>query len=291
MSRLGELLLKRQLITQDQLVKAITEQQQQGGVLASHLVRLNLVTDDQLAAQLQKEYRLPIVDPMILEIPSEILQLINIQICTKSLILPIGLSGSTLTIAMADPSNLLAVNEVKFLTGYDVKVVLAPVSVLRKAIDRFYDSGVAAYDEVLNKLESDNVEVIRDEQVDLKELERATEEAPVVKLVNALMIDAIKKRASDIHVEPFEKMMRVRFRIDGVLYEIMKPPLKLRAALTSRIKIMAQLDIAERRLPQDGRIKLRLPGSKEMDFRVSVLPTIFGEKIVLRLLDKSNLQL
>ena len=292
MSRLGELLLKRQLISQDQLVRAITEQQQQGGVLASHLVRLGLVTDDQLAAQLQKEYRLPIVDPMILEIPPEILQLINIQICTKSLILPISLTGSTLTIAMADPSNLLAVNEVKFLTGYDVKVVLAPVTVLRKAIDRFYDSGSAAYEEVLTKLESDNVEVIADtEAIDLKELERATEEAPVVKLVNALMIDAIKKRASDIHVEPFEKMMRVRFRIDGVLYEIMKPPLKLRAALTSRIKIMAQLDIAERRLPQDGRIKLRLPGSKEMDFRVSVLPTIFGEKIVLRLLDKSSLEL
>jgi len=291
MSRLGELLLKRQLISQDQLIKAITEQQQQGGVLASHLVRLGLVTDDQLAAQLQKEYRLPIVDPMILEIPPEILQLINIQICTKSLILPISLSGSTLTVAMADPSNLLAVNEVKFLTGYDVKVVLAPVSVLRKAIDRFYDRGSAAYDEVLTKLESDNVEVISDEAIDLKELERATEEAPVVKLVNALMIDAIKKRASDIHVEPFEKMMRVRFRIDGVLYEIMKPPLKLRAALTSRIKIMSQLDIAERRLPQDGRIKLRLPGSKEMDFRVSVLPTIFGEKIVLRLLDKSSLEL
>ena len=291
MSRLGELLLKRQLISQDQLVKAITEQQQQGGVLASHLVRLGLVTDDQLAAQLQKEYRLPIVDPMNLEIPPEILHLINIQICTKSLILPISLSGSTLTIAMADPSNLLAVNEVKFLTGYDVKVVLAPVSVLRKAIDRFYDPGSAAYDEVLTKLESDNVEVISDEAIDLKELERATEEAPVVKLVNALMIDAIKKRASDIHVEPFEKMMRVRFRIDGVLYEIMKPPMKLRAALTSRIKIMSQLDIAERRLPQDGRIKLRLPSAKEMDFRVSVLPTIYGEKIVLRLLDKSSLEL
>jgi type IV pilus assembly protein PilB len=292
MSRLGELLLKRQLINRDQLMKAIHEQQQQGGVLAAHLVRLNMVTDEQLAAHLQREYRLPVVDPMSLEIPQEILSLVSFAICTKNYVLPISLSGSTLTIAMADPSNLLAVNEVKFLTGYDVKVVISPVSVLRRSLDRFYDTGAAAYDQVLNQLESENVEFVGAEaEVDLKELEKATEEAPVVKLVNALLLDAIKKRASDIHIEPFEKMVRVRFRIDGVLYEIMKPPIKLKAALISRVKIMSQLDIAERRLPQDGRIKLRLPGSKEMDFRVSVLPTIFGEKIVLRLLDKSSLQL
>jgi type IV pilus assembly protein PilB len=292
MSRLGELLLKRQLIDRDQLMRAIHEQQQQGGVLAAHLVRLNMITEEQLAAHLQREYRLPVVDPMSLEIPPEILSLVSFAICTKNYVLPISLSGSTLTIAMADPSNLLAVNEVKFLTGYDVKVVIAPVSVLRRSLDRFYDTGAAAYDQVLNQLESENVEFVGAEaEVDLKELEKATEEAPVVKLVNALLLDAIKKRASDIHIEPFEKMVRVRFRIDGVLYEIMKPPIKLKAALISRVKIMSQLDIAERRLPQDGRIKLRLPGSKEMDFRVSVLPTIFGEKIVLRLLDKSSLQL
>ncbi len=292
MSRLGELLLKRSLISQDQLVKAITEQQQQGGILAAHLVRLGFVTEEQLTAHLQKEYRLPIVDPLSLEIGPETLQLIPFSLASKHHLLPLSLAGSTLTIAMADPSNLVAVNEVKFLTGYDVKIVLAETSALRKAIDHFYDTGSAAYENVLNQLESEDVEFVRSEQeVDIKELERATEEAPVVKLVNALMTDAIKKRASDIHVEPFEKMVRVRFRIDGVLYEIMKPPLKLKNALTSRIKIMAALDIAERRLPQDGRIKLRLPGSKEMDFRVSVLPTIFGEKIVLRLLDKSNLQL
>jgi type IV pilus assembly protein PilB len=180
---------------------------------------------------------------------------------------------------------------VKFLTGYDVKVAVAAPSVIQQAVERYYDSH-ADLDEVLSKLGNESLEVLHDEdEVDLQELERATEEAPVVRLVNALLTDAIRKRASDIHVEPYEKMLRVRFRIDGVLYEIMQPPLRLKNAITSRIKVMASLDIAERRLPQDGRIKMKLAGNKEMDFRVSVLPTMFGEKVVLRLLDKSNLQL
>ena len=291
MSRLGELLIKRALITQDQLTKATSEQQNQGGILATHLVRLSFLTEDQLVSYLQKEYRLPIVDPMSLEIGSDILQLMPSSLAAKHQLMPLNIAGSTLTLAMVDPSNLVAINEVKFLTGYDVRVVLSKLASLRKAIDHFYE-GNSAIQDVLTQIESQDVEVVReDQEVDLKELERATEEAPVVKLVNALLTDAIRKRASDIHVEPFEKMLRVRFRIDGVLYEIMKPPLKLKNPLLSRLKIMAALDIAERRLPQDGRIKLRLPDSKEMDFRVSVIPTIFGEKIVLRLLDKSSLQL
>jgi type IV pilus assembly protein PilB len=291
MSRLGEFLLKRSLITHDQLTKAVTEQQHHGGILANHLVRLGFLSEEQLTAQLEKEYRLPIVDPMSLEIGAEVLQLVPSSLANKHHLLPLNLIGSTLTIVMADPSNLVAINEVKFLTGYDVRVVLAQLSSLRKAMDRFYENG-SSIQEVLTAIESEEVELVRDEQdIDLKELERATEEAPVVKLVNALLADAIRKRASDIHIEPFEKMLRVRFRIDGVLYEIMKPPLKLKNPLISRLKIMAALDIAERRLPQDGRIKLRLPGAKEMDFRVSVIPTIFGEKVVLRLLDKSSLQL
>ena len=291
MSRLGELLIKRALITQDQLTKATTEQQLQGGILAAHLVRLGFLTEDQLVSYLQKEYRLPIVDPMSLEIGSDILQLTPVSLAAKHQLMPLNIAGSTLTVAMVDPSNLVAINEVKFITGYDVRVVLSKLASLRKALDHFYEGGSAIRD-VLTQIESEDVEVVReDQEVDLKELERATEEAPVVKLVNALLTDAIRKRASDIHVEPFEKMLRVRFRIDGVLYEIMKPPLKLKNPLLSRLKIMAALDIAERRLPQDGRIKLRLPDSKEMDFRVSVIPTIFGEKIVLRLLDKSSLQL
>jgi type IV pilus assembly protein PilB len=291
MSHLGEFLLKRALITQDQLASATNDLQQQGGILASHLVRLGVLNEEQLAFHLQREYRLPIVDPMSLEIAPEILQLVPPLLASKHHLLPLNLAGSALTLAMADPSNLAAINEIKFLTGHDVRVVLAKLSSIRKAIDHFYEGG-SAMQEVLEKLESEDLEVVRNEQeVDLKELERATEEAPVVKLVNALLADAIRKRASDIHVEPFEKMLRVRFRIDGVLYEIMKPPLKLKNPLVSRLKIMASLDIAERRLPQDGRIKLRLPGSKEMDFRVSVIPTIFGEKVVLRLLDKTSLQL
>ena len=192
---------------------------------------------------------------------------------------------------MSDPSNLVAINEVKFLTGYDVKVAVAATSSVTHAIARLYDEG-ADYNEVLAQVENEDVELVKsEEEVDVKELERATEDAPVVRLVNAILTSAVKRRASDIHLEPFEKMFRVRYRVDGVLEEIMKPPLKLKNAITSRIKVMAQLDIAERRLPQDGRIKLKFGPGQDMDFRVSVLPTIFGEKIVLRLLDKSNLQL
>jgi type IV pilus assembly protein PilB len=292
MSRLGEFLLKRTLLSSEQLQLAVNEQQQQGGVLPQHLVRLGFVTEADLAKLLQREYRLPIVDPSSLDILPDTLALVPQAIAMKHLLLPISLVGSTLTIAMADPSNLVAINEVKFLTGYDIKMVLSEMSALRKALESVYDIGSGTYEDVLTQLEGDDVEVVSgEEDIDLQELERATEEAPVVKLVNALLTDAIKKRASDIHIEPFEKMLRVRFRIDGVLYEIMKPPLKLKNPLTSRVKIMSTLDIAERRLPQDGRFKLRLPGKKEMDFRVSVLPTMFGEKIVLRLLDKSSLQL
>jgi type IV pilus assembly protein PilB len=192
---------------------------------------------------------------------------------------------------MSDPSNLVAVNEVKFLTGYDVKVALAAVGSLDQAIEQLYEAG-ADYQDVLAEVQGEDVQLIREEEeIDLKELERATEDAPVVRLVNAILTSAIKRRASDIHLEPFERVFRVRYRIDGVLEEIMKPPLKLKNAITSRVKVMASLDIAERRLPQDGRIKLKVGPGKDMDFRVSVLPTIFGEKIVLRLLDKSSLQL
>jgi type IV pilus assembly protein PilB len=192
---------------------------------------------------------------------------------------------------MSDPSNLVALNELKFLTGYDLKVAVASVSTIARAIEQHYDSN-ANYDDVLSEIESEDLEIVQsEEEIDLKELEKATEDAPVVRLVNAVLANAIKRRASDIHLEPFEKIFRVRFRVDGVLEEIMKPPLKLKNAITSRVKVMASMDIAERRLPQDGRIKLKFGPGQEMDFRVSVLPTIFGEKIVLRLLDKSNLQL
>jgi len=289
-SRLGELLQRRGTLTTEQLEKALTEQREHGGALASYLIKLNLVDEDVLMAFIEREYRLPVVDPLSLDISRDVLNLIPQQLVVKHHLIPTNLVRSTLTVAMADPSNVIAINEIKFLTGYDVKIALAAPGVIQQAIERHYDAQ-SSVDEVLSEM-GEGVELLQDDDdVDLQELERSTEEAPVVRLVNAVLTDAIRKRASDIHVEPYERMLRVRFRIDGVLYEIMQPPLRLKNAITSRIKVMAQLDIAERRLPQDGRIKLKLSGRKEMDFRVSVMPTMFGEKVVMRLLDKSNLQL
>jgi type IV pilus assembly protein PilB len=290
-SRLGELLVKRGLITSAQLTKATDEQSSGNGTLSVALVKLGFLSETSLTNYLQKEYRLSLVDPSAMDIAPEVLRLIPSALVQRHHLVPLNLSGSSLTVAMSDPSNFAAINEVKFLTGYDVKVVVASVSSIGAAIERHYDES-AGYDEVLTEIEGEDVELVEsDEEVDLKELERATEDAPVVRLVNAVLTSAIKRRASDVHLEPYERMFRVRFRVDGVLEEIMRPPLKLKNAITSRVKVMAALDIAERRLPQDGRIKLKLGRGQEMDFRVSVLPTIFGEKIVLRLLDKSNLQL
>ena len=290
-SRLGDLLHRRGDLTAEQLKHSLEQQREQGGALATHLVRLGYTTEEKLLSYLEREYRLPVVDPLSLDISREVLGIVPQTLVMKHHLIPTSLVRSTLTLAMADPSNLMAINEVKFLTGYDVKVAVAAPSVIQQAIERFYDRNTD-YDAVLSQLGNESVELVRHEDdVDLQELERATEEAPVVRLVNALLTDAIRKRASDVHIEPYEKVLRVRFRIDGVLYEIMQPPLRLKNAITSRLKVMAQLDIAERRLPQDGRIKMKLAGNREMDFRVSVLPTIFGEKVVLRLLDKSNLQL
>jgi type IV pilus assembly protein PilB len=291
-SRLGDLLQRRGDLNAQQLAQAIETQREQGGALSYHLVRLGFVTEEKLLSYLEREYRLPVVDPLSLDIPKEVLAIVPAALVRKHHLIPTSLVRSTLTLAMADPSNLMAINEVKFLTGYDVKVAVTAPTVIQSAIERYYDHANAEYEAALSQMNADGVEVVRsDDEIDLQELEKATEEAPVVKLVNALLTDAIRKRASDIHVEPYEKSFRVRFRIDGVLYEIMQPPIRLKNAITSRIKVMAQLDIAERRLPQDGRIKMKLAGGKEMDFRVSCLPTIFGEKVVLRLLDKSNLQL
>jgi len=290
-SRLGDLLQRRGDLNAEQLARALDQQREHGGALSTHLVRLGFITEETLLSYLQREYRLPVVDLGSLEVPREILNVVPQALVMKHHLIPTNLVRSTLTLAMADPSNLMAINEVKFLTGYDVKVAVAAPAALQQAIERYYETGTS-YQDVLEQIGSQDVELVRTEdEVDLKDLERATEEAPVVRLVNAVMTDAIRKRASDIHIEPYEKMLRIRFRVDGVLYEIMQPPLRLKNAITSRIKVMANLDIAERRLPQDGRIKMKLSGNKEMDFRVSVLPTMAGEKVVLRLLDKSNLQL
>jgi type IV pilus assembly protein PilB len=288
-TRLGELLVKRGLLTTAQLAKAAEEEST--SALSTVLVKLGLISETDIAACLQKEYRLSLVDPSAMKIPADVLRLIPATLIQRHHLIPINLSGSSLTVAMSDPSNLVAINEVKFLTGYDVKIAVACVSSITAAIEEYLGQETA-YDDVLTELETEDVELIdKVEDIDLKELEKATEDAPVVRLVNAVLTNAIKRHASDVHLEPYERMFRVRLRVDGVLEEIMRPPVKLKNAITSRIKVMAALDIAERRLPQDGRIKLKLGRDQEMDFRVSVLPTLFGEKIVLRLLDKSTLQL
>jgi type IV pilus assembly protein PilB len=288
-TRLGDLLVRKGYITPEQLRKAAEEQKQHNGPLIRHLIKLGCLTEDALLAYLQKEYRLPVSDPTAMDLQEEALQLVPHALVTKYHLIPLGLAGSSLTLAMADPSNLVAVDEVKFLTGYDIKVTVATVSAIQQAIEQHYDRSMK-YDEVLNDLRGQEVNVVKEEDIDLQALEQATEDAPVVRLVNAIFTDAIRKRASDIHIEPYEKVFRVRFRIDGVLHEILQPPLALKNAVSSRIKVMASLDIAERRLPQDGRIKLKLGQGEAIDIRVSVLPTLFGEKIVMRLLDKSNLQ-
>jgi len=293
-SRLGELLVGNNLITKDQLKQALAEQKAAGGQLrlGSILIRDSLITEADLTSFLSKQYGVPTINLADYDVDAQVIKIIPAEIAHKYQIVPVNRAGSTLIIAMSDPSNIFAIDDIKFMTGYNVEVVVVAESTIKTAIDKLYDQ-TASLADVMNDLDNmEDFEVLGDEDdVDLGSLERATEDAPVVKLVNLILTDAIKKKASDIHVEPYERSFRVRYRIDGILYEVMKPPLKLKNAITSRIKIMSELDIAERRLPQDGRIKIKLGGGKDMDFRVSVLPTLFGEKIVMRLLDKSNLQL
>jgi len=292
-SRLGELLVGNNLISKDQLKQALAEQKAAGGQqrLGSILVRDSLITEADLTSFLSKQYGVPTINLADYDVEPAVVKIIPVEIAHKYQIVPVNRAGSTLIIAMSDPSNIFAIDDIKFMTGYNVEVVVVAESSIKTAIDKLYDQSASLAD-VMNDLEMDDLEVVGEEdEVDLGSLERATEDAPVVKLVNLILTDAIKKKASDIHVEPYERSFRVRYRIDGILYEVMKPPMKLKNAITSRIKIMSELDIAERRLPQDGRIKIKLGGGKDMDFRVSVLPTLFGEKIVMRLLDKSNLQL
>jgi type IV pilus assembly protein PilB len=287
---LGELLVREKVISPEQLQQALSEQKKSGGRLGFNLSKLGIVKEDEIAKFLSRQYNVPTVNLSDFEIDSKVVKLLPVSAVQKYQVIPVNRAGATLIVAMADPSNIFAIDDIKFLTGLNVEVVVAVESDIKSAIDKYYDQSASLQD-VMSDFEED-VEVIQDEEdIDMADLEKSTEDAPVVKLVNLILTDAIKKNASDIHVEPYEKSFRVRYRIDGVLYEIMKPPMKLKNAITSRVKIMASLDIAERRLPQDGRIKIKLPGGKDMDYRVSVLPTLFGEKIVMRLLDKSNLQL
>jgi type IV pilus assembly protein PilB len=330
-AKLGEILVRENLISAQHLREALDYQREHGGRLGYNLVKLGLVTDDMITAVLSRQYGIPSVNLDLFQIDETVLRLIPQEVAQKYSVIPLSRVGATLTLAMVDPTNVFAMDDIKFMTGLNVEpVVVAEVSV-QQAIAKYYGtsreielSTLTVDDAVFESIDSasvkasngggithadlvsldsidfevgrtEDVEVVEDnEEIDLSTLSRLSEDAPVVRLVNVLLVDALRRGASDIHVEPYEKELRIRFRIDGVLYDVMHPPLKLRDALISRVKIMSKLDISEKRLPQDGRIKIKVKvdaRSRELDFRVSTLPTLFGEKVVLRLLDKENLML
>ncbi len=314
--RIGELLLKEKRISAEQLQDALTYQRQHGGKLGANLVKLGFVQDDEITSLLSKQYGVPSIALNQFEIDPAVIKLVPAETARKYQIVPLSRAGATLTIAMTDPTNVFAMDDVKFMTGYNVEPVVASETGVTDAIDKYYagspvgsskhgqasiqpmgESALEMAAKALQEMPTDvgDVEVMEDlEEISAEVLTRQGEEAPVIKLVNVILMSAISKGASDIHIEPYEKEYRVRYRIDGLLYNVMAPSLKMRDAITSRIKIMAKLDIAEKRLPQDGRIKIRFSEhgvSKDIDFRVSCLPTLFGEKIVMRLLDKGKLML
>jgi type IV pilus assembly protein PilB len=289
--RLGELLVRENLISVQQLRKAQEEQQKTGTRIGTALIKVGAIEESKLTDFLSKQYGVPAINLKEFDVEPDIIKLVPKDVAEKHLVVPVNRAGSALIVAMCDPSNIYAVDDLKFLTGYNIEAVVASEPAIREAIERYYAEKGPSLEDIVGGMD-DDVEIAEGEQeAGVEEAAKAADDAPVIKLVNLILKDAIGKRASDIHIEPYEKDFRVRFRIDGVMYEVMKPPIKLKSAIISRVKIMAQLDISERRLPQDGRIKIKLGGGKEMDFRVSVCPTLFGEKIVMRLLDKSNLQL
>ena len=328
-AKLGEILVRENLISPQNLREALDYQREHGGRLGFNLVKLGLVSDDMITAVLSRQYGIPSVNLELFQIDDSVLRLIPQEVAQKHSVLPLSRVGATLTLAMVDPTNVFAMDDVKFMTGLNVEPVVVAEASIQQAIAKYYGtsreielanvaSDAPIYETAGNaangngsithadlvSLDSidfetghadEEVEVLDDnEEIDLAALSRLSEDAPVVRLVNVLLVDALRRGASDIHVEPYEKELRIRFRIDGVLYDVMHPPLKLRDALISRVKIMSKLDISEKRLPQDGRIKIKVKvdsRSRELDFRVSTLPTLFGEKVVLRLLDKQNLML
>jgi type IV pilus assembly protein PilB len=322
-AKLGEILVRENLLTPHQLREALEFQREHGGRLGFNLVKLGLVSDDMITAVLSRQYGVPSVNLELFDIDESVIRLIPREVADKYSVLPLSRVGATLTLAMVDPTNVFAMDDIKFMTGLNIEPVVVSEASVQDAISRYYsqsreielardfeESAAANGNGHLEELPSsgmtlesldfeadgaDALEVIDEsDEIDLSNLTRMSEDAPVVRLVNVLLADSLQRGASDIHIEPYEKEMRIRFRVDGVLYDVMHPPLRLRDALISRIKILSKLDIAEKRLPQDGRIKIKLKvhgRSRELDFRVSTLPTLFGEKVVLRLLDKERLML
>ena len=293
--KIGQLLVNNKIITEEQLFKALESQKKEGGRIGANLIKLGFINDERLVQFLSKQYGVPIVNLSAEQIDPSIVKFIPYEVANKYQIFPVSKNGASLTLAMADPSNMFAIDDIKFMTGYNVKPVAASESSIKETISRYYEQQSEALQTVMDSIsdfQDEGLDLIHEteEDLDVSALKTALEEAPVVKLVNVILSEAIKRGASDIHLEPYEKSLRVRYRIDGVLYDVMQPPMKLKAALSSRIKIMSELDISERRLPQDGRIKLKIK-DKSVDLRVSTLPTLFGEKIVMRILDKSSLSL
>jgi len=295
--KLGELLVRNHAVSQEQLAEALKGQKETGKMVGSLLVEMGALSDSELLQFLSEQHGVPSIKLSEFQVDPDVLKIIPAGVASKYQVMPISAKDSTLTVAMMDPGNIFALDDIKFLTGYRVEPLIASEAAVSEAIEDYYkvedqENDTEKLEDLLSGFDTEGVEYIEEEEeTDLSALEQESEDAPVVKLVNAILTDAISKNCSDIHIEPYEKSFRVRFRIDGSLYEMMNPPIRMKNAITSRIKIMSNMDIAERRLPQDGRIKLKLGKNREMDYRVSVLPTLFGEKIVLRLLDKSNLQL
>lgn len=302
--KLGEILLKEKLISNDQLKQALEHQKTSGGRLGNALVKLGFLSDDEVTAVLSRQYGVPSINLAYFEVDGNVTKLIPVETATKYQILPLSRVGSSLTVAMVDPTNVFAMDDIKFMTGFNIEPVVASETAITEAIKKHYGSVedverkkeleeiVSFIDE--GQAESVELEAEDEANLNLAALEKAAEEAPVIKLVNYILTDAVKRGASDIHMEPYEKEYRVRYRVDGMLATVMQPPLKLRDAIISRVKIMAKLDISEKRLPQDGRIMIRMMHNgkkKQLDFRVSILPTLHGEKVVMRLLDKENLRL
>jgi type IV pilus assembly protein PilB len=298
--RLGELLVKAGQITKEQLREALAKQKEEGGRLGSNLVKMGLIQEPELVEFLSKHFKVSAINLSRVEIDEAVVKIIPADVARKYTIMPVSKAGAKVTIAMLDPTNVFAMDDIKFMTGYNVEPVIASETAIRAAIEKYYGSTHALeLKKVMEDLDDDATDALEvldeePEEFDIDALADESDEAPVVRLVNIILTDAIKRGASDIHIEPYEKKYRCRYRVDGLLYEVMYPPLRLREAITSRLKIMAKLDIAEKRLPQDGRIKIKTKigdKDKELDYRVSVLPTIYGEKIVMRLLDKDNLML
>jgi type IV pilus assembly protein PilB len=302
--KLGEILLKENLITPDQLKQALDHQKANGGRLGNSLVKLGFLNDDEVTAVLSRQYGVPSINLAYFEVDPSVTKLIPMETATKYQVLPLSRVGSSLTLAMVDPTNVFAMDDIKFMTGFNIEPVVASEAAILDAIKKHYGSvedqeRKKELEEIVNfidegQTESLELEAEEDGALNLAQLEKAAEEAPVIKLVNYILTDAVKRGASDIHMEPYEKEYRVRYRIDGILQTVMNPPFKLRDAIISRVKIMSKLDISEKRLPQDGRIMIKMVKDgkkKQLDFRVSVLPTLHGEKVVMRLLDKENLRL